>query len=119
MDDQWGTAAPHTNRRERSQPAIIYIPADLPTHDVAAAAATCCERVTAAGYHLVGIVRDWDTADAMMRDGRAAITIAADRAHLPADRTPRVELAHDPIRTPTGCTPERPGSPIRRARRLR
>ncbi|PWU56283.1 hypothetical protein DLJ47_06690 [Micromonospora sp. S4605] len=79
--------------------AVVFVPAAISgPADFAAVAAPCLERVEACGYELVGVVRSWENAQAMLADGRAHVLIVAAMSHLPADRRPRIETVSDPVR---------------------
>jgi len=87
-----------TNRRPDH--AIVFVPADVTDPATfAATAAPCLERVEACGYVFVGVVRTWEDALTMTRDGRADVVVVASLSQLPHDRRPRVEAATDPVRT--------------------
>lgn len=104
--------------------AVIYVPAG----DYLQAATECLDALDVAGYELEGIVRgNWPTAEAMLLDGRVDVVLVADRAHLPVDRTPRVEevtealavashqdepLAHIPPPAPVGAARRRRPRPV-------
>ncbi|TDC21583.1 hypothetical protein E1211_32030 [Micromonospora sp. 15K316] len=80
--------------------AVVFVPADLSSpEDFAAAATPCLERIQACRYDFVGIVRSWEDAMRMTRDGRADVVVVASRAQLAHDRRPRVEAATEPVRT--------------------
>lgn len=79
--------------------AVVFIPGDVTDPaEFAQLAAPCLERVEACGYDLVGVVRTWDDAQAMMLDGRAHVLVVASTAYLPRDRRPRIESVTDPVR---------------------
>ncbi|MGC4855045.1 hypothetical protein ACLQ24_17055 [Micromonospora sp. DT4] len=79
--------------------AVVFVPAYLATPEAFSAAATpCIERVEACGYVFGRVVRTWDDALRMTRDGRADVVVVASLSLLPHDRRPRVESATDPVR---------------------
>ncbi|OKI47515.1 hypothetical protein [Micromonospora sp. CB01531] len=72
--------------------AVIWVPADIEPLEPALSA--CLYHTCRRGYRLAGIVRGpWETLEQMMIDGEVDVVVIADRAHLPADRSPRVEVA--------------------------
>ncbi|MFE9203347.1 hypothetical protein [Micromonospora sp. NPDC007230] len=74
--------------------AVIWVPADIEPLEPALSA--CFYHTCQHDYRLAGIVRaPWETLEQMMIDGEVDVVVIADRAHLPADRSPRVEVAAD------------------------
>lgn len=104
--------------------AVVFVPASLATPEEFSAAATpCIERVEACGYVFTGVVRTWDDALRMTRDGRADVVVVATLSMLPRDRRPRVEAATDPVRLdeparPHVVPPEVARRQMRRPRRI-
>ncbi|PZG07928.1 hypothetical protein C1I95_30475 [Micromonospora craterilacus] len=76
------------------------------------------------GYAFVGVVRTWEDALRLIRDGRAHVVVVASRSHLPHDRRPRIEAVADAVRADgpgSHCVapPEASAPRSRRARRVR
>lgn len=104
--------------------AVVFVPASLATPEEFSAAATpCIERVEACGYVFGGVVRTWEDALRMTRDGRADVVVVASLSLLPHDRRPRVEAATDPVRQGESnrhvVPPEVLRQQLRRPRRIR
>ncbi|MGV9214067.1 hypothetical protein ACTFTM_19600 [Micromonospora sp. RB23] len=88
--------------------AIIWVPADIEPSEHAIA--TCLDHLRRHDYRLNGIIRaPWETVEQKMVDGEVDVVVIADPAHLPPDRSPRIEVATSPPRTdedrPTLDTP--------------
>lgn len=92
--------------------AIVYVPDD----DMERCTILCLEYAQRVGYLVVGVVVGrWNDAQSMVLAGVADLVIVADRAQLPPDRTPRIEVVdeHDqPDQSQDGEGP--PTSPRRR-----
>ncbi|MEV0808190.1 hypothetical protein [Micromonospora sp. NPDC050200] len=74
--------------------AVIWIPVDIELVEPAAVAGL--NHTRRCGYRLKGIVRaPWETVEQMMIDGEVDVVVIADPAHLPTDRSPRIEVAAD------------------------
>ena len=58
----------------------------------------CLLHIERRGYELVGIVHDWDTAKAQMRDDKAEVVVFAREEHFGSDWTPRVEFVGEETR---------------------
>ncbi|SCF01989.1 hypothetical protein GA0074695_2905 [Micromonospora viridifaciens] len=72
--------------------AVIWVPADIEPLEPALSA--CLYHTCRAGYRLAGVVRTpWETIEQTMIDGEVDVVVIADRAHLPANRSPRIEVA--------------------------
>lgn len=75
--------------------AVIWVPADIESFEPAVVA--CFNHTRRCGYRLDAIVRaPWETVEQMMVDGEVDVVVIADPAHLPPDRSPRIEAAADP-----------------------
>ncbi|MEV1017219.1 MULTISPECIES: hypothetical protein [unclassified Micromonospora] len=88
--------------------AIIWVPADMEPSEHAIA--TCLNHLRRHDYRLNGIIRaPWETVEQKMVDGEVDVVVIADLAHLPPDRSPRIEVATPPPRgdedRPTPGTP--------------
>ncbi|AXH88821.1 hypothetical protein [Micromonospora aurantiaca] len=71
--------------------AMIWVP---PNVEALAPSALCMNHVLHRGYRFEGIVHaPWEAVERMMVDGEVEVVVIADPAHLPADRTPRIEVA--------------------------
>ncbi|MEU8421476.1 hypothetical protein AB0C15_11430 [Micromonospora sp. NPDC048835] len=76
--------------------AVIWIPATIEPSE--AAVARCLSHLRRRSYRFAGIMRaPWETVEQTMIDGEVDVVVIADFAHLPPDRSPRIELA-----SPTG-----------------
>ncbi|MFG2050710.1 hypothetical protein ACGFIW_25170 [Micromonospora sp. NPDC048935] len=72
--------------------AVIWIPADIEPAEPAVA--TCLAHLRRHSYRFAGILRaSWETVEQAMIDGEVDVVVIADHAHLPPDRSPRIELA--------------------------
>ncbi|MGC5310475.1 hypothetical protein [Micromonospora zamorensis] len=72
--------------------AVVWIPADIEPSEPAVA--MCLAHLRQHGYRLKGIVRaPWETVEQKMIDGEVDVVVIADPAHLPPDRSPRIEVA--------------------------
>ncbi|MGC4768204.1 hypothetical protein ACLQ25_04350 [Micromonospora sp. DT44] len=72
--------------------AIIWVPADMEPSEHAIA--TCLNHLRQHDYRLNGIIRaPWETVEQKMVDGEVDVVVIADLAHLPPDRSPRIEVA--------------------------
>lgn len=72
--------------------AVIWIPADIEPSEPAVA--VCLAHLRQHHYRLKGIVRaPWETVEQKMIDGEVDVVVIADPAHLPPDRSPRIEVA--------------------------
>ncbi|MFG1893245.1 hypothetical protein ACGFIP_04490 [Micromonospora zamorensis] len=72
--------------------AVVWIPAAIePSEPVVA---VCLAHLRQHDYRLKGIVRaPWETVEQQMIDGEVDVVVIADPAHLPPDRSPRIEVA--------------------------
>ncbi|MBM0260727.1 hypothetical protein [Micromonospora sp. 4G55] len=71
--------------------AVIYIPSDVDYDQVAA---RCLAHVTESGYHLDSIVQGrWTDVRRLMWSGKVDVVVVDEEGHLPARRSPRVEIA--------------------------
>lgn len=72
--------------------AVIWVPAHIePSEPVVA---KCLSHLRRHSYRFAGIMRaSWETVEQMMIDGEVDVVVIADFAHLPPDRSPRIELA--------------------------
>lgn len=72
--------------------AVIWIPADIePSEPVVA---RCLSHLRRNSYRFAGVMRaPWETIEQSMIDGEVDVVVIADFAHLPPDRSPRIELA--------------------------
>lgn len=99
--------------------AVVYIP----SADLEEAAAQCLDHGQACGYHIEGlVVGRWEIAQAMALEGIVQVVIVADRAHLPPDRLPRIEIPSEMAGGTSCCRhqhAERPPSPSPMRRRPR
>ncbi|MGC4747335.1 hypothetical protein ACLQ28_17025 [Micromonospora sp. DT201] len=78
--------------------AVIWIPADIEPSEPAVA--VCLTHLRRHAYRLGGIVRaPWETIEQTMIDGEVDVVVIADLAHLPPDRSPRIEVATAPAST--------------------
>ena len=96
--------------------AAIWIPAHVDPLDPHVMA--CLSHTRRCRYDLLGIITaaPWDEVRQMMTDGRVDVVVVSDPDHLPADRTPRIEVAAGrPIQPPAAfdVAPAR-GRPRRR-----
>ncbi|MFE9204844.1 hypothetical protein [Micromonospora sp. NPDC007230] len=72
--------------------AVIWVPAGIKPLEPALSA--CFYHTCRRGYRLAGVVRTpWETLEQTMIDGEVDVVVIADRAHLPANRSPRIEVA--------------------------
>jgi hypothetical protein len=72
--------------------AVIWVPADIEPSEHAIA--TCLTHLRRHDYRLNGIIRaPWETVEQKMVDGEVDVVVIADPAHLPPDRSPRIEVA--------------------------
>ncbi|MET8087308.1 hypothetical protein [Micromonospora sp. NPDC005197] len=72
--------------------AVIWVPADIEPSEHAIA--TCLTHLRQHDYRLNGIMRaPWEAVEQKMIDGEVDVVVIADRAHLPPDRSPRIEVA--------------------------
>ncbi|MEU5962267.1 hypothetical protein ABZ777_13765 [Micromonospora parva] len=72
--------------------AVIWIPADIEPSEPAVA--RCLRHLRRHSYRFAGIMRaPWETVEQTMIDGEVDVVVIADFAHLPPDRSPRIELA--------------------------
>lgn len=72
--------------------AVIWIPAAIEPSEHAVA--TCLAHLRRHSYRFAGIIRaSWETVEQAMIDGEVDVVVIADHAHLPPDRSPRIELA--------------------------
>ncbi|MBQ1009999.1 hypothetical protein KBX53_03345 [Micromonospora sp. M51] len=72
--------------------AVIWIPADIEPSEPAVA--KCLRHLRRHSYRFAGTVRaPWETVEQSMIDGEVDVVVIADFAHLPPDRSPRIELA--------------------------
>ncbi|MEU7849023.1 hypothetical protein [Micromonospora parva] len=72
--------------------AVIWIPADIEPSEPAIA--KCLHHLRRHSYRFAGTVRaPWETVEQSMIDGEVDVVVIADFAHLPPDRSPRIELA--------------------------
>ncbi|MET8044293.1 hypothetical protein ABZU25_25925 [Micromonospora sp. NPDC005215] len=75
--------------------AVIWVPATIEPSE--SAVATCLAHLRRNSYRLAGIVRaPWETVEQTMIDGDVDVVVIADLAHLPPDRSPRIEVATAP-----------------------
>ncbi|WBB67618.1 hypothetical protein [Micromonospora sp. WMMD812] len=75
--------------------AVIWIPADIEPSEPAVA--VCLVHLRRHAYRLKGIIRaPWETVEQAMVDGEVDVVVIADLAHLPPDRSPRIEVATSP-----------------------
>ncbi|WP_433261428.1 hypothetical protein ACQPWR_20030 [Micromonospora vinacea] len=75
--------------------AVIWIPADIEPSEPAVA--KCLSHLRRHSYRFAGIMRaSWETVEQTMIDGEVDVVVIADFAHLPPDRSPRIELASSP-----------------------
>ncbi|MGC4796460.1 hypothetical protein GAR06_00232 [Micromonospora saelicesensis] len=73
--------------------AVIWIPAHIEPSEPAVA--RCLSHLRRHSYRFTGIMRaSWETVEQMMIDGEVDVVVIADFAHLPPDRSPRIELAN-------------------------
>ena len=80
--------------------AVIWIPAHIEPSEPAIAA--CLTHLRRHAYRLNGIIRaPWETVEQSMIDGEVDVVVIADPAHLPPDRSPRIEVA-TPVSTADG-----------------
>ncbi|MFJ2085396.1 hypothetical protein ACIOBK_22930 [Micromonospora chokoriensis] len=78
--------------------AVIWIPADIEPSEPAVA--VCLSHLRHHDYRLKGIVRaPWENVEQRMIDGEVDVVVIADLAHLPPDRSPRIEVASAPAST--------------------
>ncbi|MEO3769236.1 hypothetical protein [Micromonospora sp. B9E7] len=78
--------------------AVIWIPAHIEPSEPAVA--VCLSHLRHHDYRLKGIVRaPWETVEQNMVDGEVDVVVIADLAHLPPDRSPRIEVAGVPTST--------------------
>ncbi|GGO25365.1 hypothetical protein GCM10011576_47820 [Micromonospora parathelypteridis] len=76
--------------------AVIWIPADIEPSEPAVA--VCLTHLRRHSYRLKGIIRDpWESVEQTMVDGEVDVIVIADLAHLPPDRSPRIEVAATPV----------------------
>ncbi|PYC66698.1 hypothetical protein C7C45_23985 [Micromonospora arborensis] len=76
--------------------AVIWIPADIEPSEPAVA--VCLTHLRRHSYRLKGIIREpWETVEQTMVDGEVDVIVIADLAHLPPDRSPRIEVAASPV----------------------
>ncbi|MEH0927318.1 hypothetical protein [Micromonospora sp. CPCC 205558] len=72
--------------------AVIWIPAHIEPSEPAVA--RCLSHLRRHSYRFTGIMRaPWETVEQTMIDGEVDVVVIADFAHLPPDRSPRIELA--------------------------
>ncbi|MEH1166040.1 hypothetical protein V6V47_11715 [Micromonospora sp. CPCC 205539] len=72
--------------------AVIWIPADIEPSETAVA--ECLGHIRRRDYRLNGIIRaPWEAVEQTMIDGEVDVVVIADLAHLPPDRSPRIEVA--------------------------
>lgn len=72
--------------------AVIWIPADIEPSEPAVA--RCLHHLHRHSYRFAGIMRaSWEAVEQTMIDGEVDVVVIADFAHLPPDRSPRIELA--------------------------
>lgn len=81
----------------RSTRAVIYAPRDTDTQRWVAECLAHCERN---GYDTVhvqvgGVDRHWPALARWLIEGRAEVIVAARADHLPASRTPRIEVVSE------------------------
>ncbi|MCG5461699.1 hypothetical protein AB0K35_02825 [Micromonospora sp. NPDC053740] len=73
--------------------AVIWIPAHIEPSEPAVA--RCLSHLHRHSYRFAGIMRaSWETVEQTMIDGEVDVVVIADFAHLPPDRSPRIELAN-------------------------
>ncbi|KAB1931718.1 hypothetical protein F8271_26825 [Micromonospora sp. ALFpr18c] len=78
--------------------AVIWIPADIEPSEPAVA--VCLTHLRRHAYRFKGIIRaPWETVEQRMIDGEVDVVVIADFAHLPPDRSPRIEVATTPAST--------------------
>lgn len=93
--------------------AIIYVPDD----DMERCTILCLEYAQRVGYLVVGVVVGrWNDAQSMVLAGVADLVIVADRAQLPPDRTPRIEVVDEHARPDQSQDGEGPPTSPRRRR---
>lgn len=91
--------------------AIIYVPSEEMEH----CAIVCLEYAQRAGYVVEGVVVGrWRDAQLMVLGGAADVVIVADRAQLPPDRTPRIEVVDESTQPDRDDEEGPPTSPRRR-----
>ncbi|MEU5785886.1 hypothetical protein [Micromonospora lupini] len=85
--------------------AVIWVPADIEPSEHTIA--RCLDHLRRHDYRLNGIMRaSWERVEQKMVDGEVDVVVIADLAHLPPDRSPRIEVA-----APVSSADEaRPGS---------
>ncbi|MEU8255695.1 hypothetical protein AB0C06_15705 [Micromonospora inaquosa] len=72
--------------------AVIWIPADIEPSEPAVE--RCLSHLRRHSYRFAGTMRaPWETVEQSMIDGEVDVVVVADLAHLPPDRSPRIELA--------------------------
>ncbi|MGC4879056.1 hypothetical protein ACLQ26_22695 [Micromonospora sp. DT43] len=72
--------------------AVIWVPADIEPSEHAIA--MCLHHLRRHDYRLNGIMRaSWERVEQKMVDGEVDVVVIADPAHLPPDRSPRIEVA--------------------------
>ncbi|GAB3936883.1 hypothetical protein [Micromonospora vulcania] len=78
--------------------AVIWIPGHIePSEPVVA---VCLSHIRRHAYRFNGIIRaSWEAVEQTMVDGEVDVVVIADFAHLPPDRSPRIELATAPPST--------------------
>ncbi|MEU8181227.1 hypothetical protein AB0B85_00795 [Micromonospora sp. NPDC049044] len=75
--------------------AVIWVPATVEPSEPAVT--RCLAHLDRHSYRLAGIVRaPWETVEQTMIDGDVDVVVIADLAHLPPDRSPRIEVATPP-----------------------
>ncbi|MBC9006411.1 hypothetical protein [Micromonospora aurantiaca (nom. illeg.)] len=93
--------------------AVIWVP---PTIEALEPSARCMGHVLRRGYHFEGIIHaPWEAVERMVLDGEVEVVVIADPAHLPPDRTPRIEVADGRPIWPT--SPPNPRGPVPPRRR--
>lgn len=92
----------------RSTKAVIFVQA---TTDFEAAS-RCLQHCQVRRYEVVGIVSgDWQAAARVLRDGLAGVLVVDNRADIPPDAEPRLEIVAE---EPTPAVEHRRTRPVRR-----
>ncbi len=91
--------------------AVLFIPTG---RDAERWLMVCNEYATRYGYKVAAVATDWASVVTMVLHGEAQVLVVARRDHLPAMRTPRLEVITEIQTTPVAQHPDR--RPRRRTR---
>ncbi len=84
--------------------AVLYVPTG---HGADRWLTVCAEYAARYRYEVAAIATDWDSVVTMVLNGEAQVVVTARRDHLPAMRTPRLEIVTEVQTAPAAQRPAR------------